>query len=217
MNTKNQPWKAVFKVFFILLVATQGSNTQNQLAQTIDASGIDRVLISGNDIFEINVQTIPGRQIKLASIVDGEYGNYFDIGFEQNRSTLEFFLMASDLIEIPDDKRNAHKVVSAAIELYIPEDLNLEVISDVGSLEAKGVYNTINAKLQNGFCIVKGTAVNMHIETVEGGISLATKNTTIEASSAHGSVNISQAVKGKHMAKLWSIKGDIEVKLLKEN
>ena len=55
----------------------------------------------------------------------------FSTSLLRRNGTLEIKLRESNFAGIPDNKRNAHKVVAAKLQLVIPENLQLEVVSDV--------------------------------------------------------------------------------------
>lgn len=213
-NTRLQPWNSAFKVVLVLGLLCQSLSSQNETLRTVDAKTIDRIVVHGNQIFEIEVYAEKRQTIELRSLLDGEYENNFQISVLEYNNSLEIKLVESKLSEIPDNKRNAHKVVAATLRLMIPIDLRLEVVSDVGFLVTGGRFKSVKANLRSGYFKFIGQASLLHVETARGNIYVSTANTTIEAESAKGKVSGLSATTGRNRAVLKSISGDIIIEKL---
>ncbi|MEM1002923.1 MAG: hypothetical protein AAGH46_09775 [Bacteroidota bacterium] len=194
-----------------LLFGVQIVFTQNQGIRTIESTGIERIIINGDQIFEIEVYSENRKTIELSTLLDGEYESDFYITSARTNETLEIQLVASDFSDIPDDKRNAHKVVAATLKLLVPDNLKVEVVSDVGYLIAKGRFNSLLADLQNGYFNFEGIAQYLRVETAEGNIYFKSENTAIEAYSAKGTITGVLSEEGLNKATLRTIRGDISI------
>jgi DUF4097 and DUF4098 domain-containing protein YvlB len=113
--------------------------------------------------------------------------------------------------EIPDDKRNAHKVIAATLHLEIPEQLTLNILSDVGSVALNGNFRSLFIELIQGQCRVTGKAKTATINTLDGDINVVTKSATVEASSNNGKVSLDAFSNSNTLWILKSINGDITV------
>jgi hypothetical protein len=200
-------------VLFFLLT-NQVLLSQNRVLRTIDPEGIERIRINGDQIFEIEIYAEDRETIELGSLLDGEYENDFQITTERKGRSLEIRLASSTLSYIPDDKRNAHKVVAATLQLRVPSRVSIEVVSDVGFLVASGQFKSFLADLQTGYFSFEGLADYLRAETLEGNIYLKTKNADIQAYSAHGTVSGIGAMKGPNKVFIKTVKGDINIQKL---
>jgi len=198
-----------FFVFFILSPLI--IEAQNILEKHIQADGIKSISINGNDIFNISVLTSKTNQIKMTSTLDGEYQNDFQIVSIEENGILKLSLEHLSFMEIPDDKRNAHKVIAAMLYLEIPDQLTVTILSDIASVELDGEFKSLFIELQQGQCSIIGDAKTATINTFDGDINVITKSATVNAQSNHGEVVLDKFYDLESTWKLKSINGDITV------
>lgn len=185
--------------------------SQNKFQKELSANHIETISITGNQIFSISISTSKTDKINVTSTLDGEYQNDFQIEIKEENKTLRLSLEHISLTEIPDDKRNAHKVIGATLHLQIPERLSLNIYSDIGSVVLNGNFNDLLIELLQGHCNIEGKAQSATINTFDGNINVETKNATIKASSNHGKIKLDKFSKTTSLWKLRSINGDIRV------
>ena len=186
-------------------------SAQNILEKELTVENIETIVINGNQIFKISVSTSKTDKIKILSTLDGEYQNEFQVVSRVNNHTLTLGLEHLSFLEIPDDKRNAHKVIAATLRMEIPEDLSLQILSDIGSVDMKGDFKSLYIELLQGGCDVEGTSKTATINTLDGDISVVTKSAFVEANSNHGKVTIASFYNATSIWKLKSINGNITV------
>jgi DUF4097 and DUF4098 domain-containing protein YvlB len=204
----------MFRAFFVFFVFFYGSlcaEAQNVLVKKIRADNIKTISINGNQIFAISVTTSKSDNIFVKSILDGEYQNEFQIVTMLENDILNLNLEHLSFNTIADDKRNAHKVIAATLLLEIPEDLALNIISDVGSVNLNGNFNSVAIKLLQGYCEVVAQAKTVMINTIDGDIKVVTQNAMINANSNNGTVTLDEFFKGNSTWVLKSINGNITV------
>ena len=204
----------MFKVFFALysfLLTSFSVEAQNVLKKTLKADDIETIVINGNQIFRISVSTKKTDVITITSTLDGEYQNEFQITTEENDKKLTLSLEHLSLNTIADDKRNAHKVIAATLYLQIPEELNLTIKSDVGSVDLKGDFKVLSVELLNGHFEFTGKARAATVNTIDGDIKVLTSNATVSAYSNHGQVKLDEFAESNSNWKLRSINGNISV------
>ena len=203
----------MLKAFLVLSVLFFSFKTyaQNTINKAISAKGISEIVVGGNQIFNIEVEAKPSEKIIINSLTDGEYQNEYKILSEIKDGQLFIKLQKTPLYNIPDDKRNAHKVVAATLKVVMPEGLNIAIKSDIGSVNALGKFKTINIELFQGSVIVIGSAERAMINTFDGNISITTENATIEAVSNNGKITVPKELFKNAYWILKSIDGDIKV------
>jgi hypothetical protein len=190
------------------VLATQA---QNSLEKKLVSDGIETISINGNQIFTISVSTSKTDQITIKSMLDGEYQNEFQIVMLRENETLQLSLEHLSFNAIADDKRNAHKVIAATLHLEIPENLSLNILSDIGSVDLRGHFNSLSIELLQGYCEVRGNTNTARINTIDGNINVATQRATINAKSNNGTVTLDEFSISNSMWKLQTINGDITV------
>lgn len=207
-----KPWIKKFKAFLLCWsLSFAVIHAQNSLTKTITADSISKIEINGNQIFTINVTTTKNNQILVSSTLDGEYQNKYQITLKHEGTLLLLALDYVSFDEIPDDKRNAHKVIAATLKVEIPEDLILNIKSDVGSVNLTGQFKSIFIELLQGYCNAVGKATSATINTIDGNIKVATSNANINANSKYGKSKIDLINPSECVWNLHSINGNITV------
>ncbi len=200
--------------FFVLNVFLFNSISivaQNILEKKLLADGIETISIDGNQIFKISVSTSKTDYITIKSTLDGEYQNQFQIVTEEANDKLKLRLERMAFTIIADDKRNAHKVIAATLYLEIPEQLSLQIYSDVGSADLSGNFDALSIELLQGHCEVIGKIHNATINTIDGDIKVVTQSASIDANSNNGNVTLDEFSISSSLWKLQTINGDITV------
>ncbi len=121
-NRTIRPWKINFKAFcfYVIVVFSLVTQSQNSTEEQFLADGIVKIEINGNQIFTIKIDTGDVNFITVASLVDGEYENNFQIVSQIKDAKLIISLSKNPFRSVNDDKRNAHKVVAASLEIRVP-------------------------------------------------------------------------------------------------
>ncbi|WP_400076171.1 hypothetical protein [Winogradskyella sp. R77965] len=200
-----------YQLVFILIFSFIFSQAQNKLEKIVSAEQIETISINGNQIFNITVLAVKTDEIKVTSILDGEYQNDYQILLKEENKTLQLSLEHVSFTDIPDDKRNAHKVIAAMLYLEVPEELSFHIISDIANVDLNGNFETIFIELSQGKCKVKGEAKTATINTLGGDIDVVTKNAKIKANSNNGIVSIDKFSSFISLWKLKTINGNITV------
>lgn len=214
-NKKNiKPWIFKFKAFFTLCIIYSihlNVEAQNVLEKKILADNIETISINGNQIFSISISTEKTDHITIRSTLDGEYQNQFQILIEEEDDELNLSLERMAFAVIADDKRNAHKVIAATLHLEIPEQLSINILSDVGSVHLNGIFKALLIELLQGHCEVIGKVNKATINTIDGDINVLTQSASINANSNNGNVTLDKFYESNSLWKLKSINGNITV------
>jgi len=166
---------------------------------------------SPDQIFKIDIITHDLQEIRLQSQIDGEYLEFFQITKTIKNGAINIQLEENPVISVPDDKRNAHKVVAAKLMLTIPNGLSVHIVSDVGSVSLIGTFNLLSIQLLEGFCEIEGTALASTINTIDGNISIRTSRGKVIANTRYGKLALASFNKKDEVWRLKSIHGDITV------
>lgn len=203
-------WNFSFKAFFILCILGELS-AQNMNYKEIDATAITEINIEGNEIFQIDIETVSNKYISFESIVDGEYENEFQVVSAIVGNKINLKLEQYSYTFIKDDKRNAHKIVAAKLILKVPEKLNLNVISDISNVTLKGKFEALDIRLQEGYFKMIGEVNKANVSTINGSIVVRTRNARINANSSNGELELAQFTNPLSTFNLKTVNGNISV------
>lgn len=178
----------------------------------MDAAEINSVIISGDEVFKIEIVAADVDEISITTYSEGEYAQQIGLIKEIKNNTLFLKSEFLDILQGGFDKLSAHKVFSFQIKLIVPENINVSVASNIATVIAEGKYENLQIQLKQGNCEVRKFAGNALVNTFTGDIFFEIrKNMRIKASSRNGSIEIPDNMASDTSLKLTSISGNIKV------
>lgn len=198
-------------IFFFFFITLQLC-AQKQIDETFSALDINEIVIEGDHIFKIHLQTKPLNTIHLITKIEGEYTPEIAVIHKIEDSILYVKSAFRSSFALHNDKLSAHKVISIEIALEIPEDLKVYLKSDIGSAKIRGKYTFITAELSQGNCVLKDFIGSGIINTINGNITLETNFAQIKAHTKYGVFKKEPIVYGGNLIEMNSINGDIHLK-----
>lgn len=200
------------KIIFFIVASFFGFAAfgQKETSEVIDAKGVKSIVISSDEVFRINLSTAPGA-IRIKTRADGEYSNDIYLDSEINGEVLLLTSRFREILKGGYDKLSAHKVFAMEVELVIPENLTVEIESNLASVKGSGDFKKLFIELKSGYCQLEDFTGDATINTYDGHVLIQTVNAKVEADSRHGSVNIPDNNFGQHTIKVTSINGNITV------
>ncbi|MGB7785951.1 MAG: hypothetical protein WBL27_07610 [Salinimicrobium sp.] len=198
-------------IFACLLFFSFNAFAQKEVSKVLDAGNLNKIVLSSDEIFRITIETAPVHSISIKSQADGEYFNDISLDSEVKGKTLFLKSLFPEALQDGFDKLSAHKVFAMEIKMQIPEDMNVEINSNLASVFLEGEYENVLVQLKQGSFYSEEFSGNAVINTYDGNIEMTTSNALVDAETRHGTVKIPHAARGTHKIKLTSINGDIEV------
>ncbi|MGB7842078.1 MAG: hypothetical protein WBL21_04765 [Salinimicrobium sp.] len=198
-------------IFVGLLMFGLSAFAQKEVNQILDAGNLNRIVLSSDEIYRISIETAPVHTISIKSQADGEYFNDIRLASKIRGQTLHLKSHFSEALQDGFDKLSAHKVFSMEVKLEIPENMSLEIKSNVASVFLEGDYENILIQLKSGSFYSEKFSGNAIINTFDGNIKLVTSNALIDADTRHGTIELPLSGTGTYKIKLTSINGNIEV------
>ena len=203
--------KKFILVIIVSLLMGFKAVAQKQTERQMDAGGIHALHIMANEVYKIRILATETTTINIKTISEGEYFN--NIGLKSEIKDGELLLKS----QFPDrlaggyDKLSAHKVFSLEIWLEVPEGMQVEIESNLASVEAEGNFKEFLADLQQGYCFLTDFTGAAVINTFEGDIEVHTQYAKLETESRHGTVTVPEFISGNNPVRLRTINGDIRV------
>ena len=186
--------------------------SQKETTQTLDAGGIETIVLKSDEVYRISVKTVPGDQITISSKTDGEYFNNISLDTEVKRKVVYLNSRFREILQSGFDKLSAHKVYAMEVKLQIPDGMNVEVRSNVASVFMEGAYDEVLLQLKSGSAYLEDFTGDAVINTYEGNIEVEAESAKVEAESRHGKVSVPNSINGLYRLKLISINGNIKVR-----
>lgn len=205
MNSLRIGIAVAFLMFGVVAIA------QKDTRQSIDAQAVERLVIHTDEVFRISLHAEKTSQISITTHSEGEYFDNILLQSELANGTLQLVTEYPERLAGGFDKLSAHKVFSLEIDLVIPENLEVEIRSNIASVIADGSFLSLFADLNQGYCKLQNFAGSAVVNTFRGNIEVETTGGIVEASSRHGQVEIPDFMTGRNPLKLTSIDGNIRV------
>lgn len=191
------------------------SFAQKETNTVIDGEKINSIVISSDEIFRISITAAPVEKITIKTMADGEYSNDISLDSKVKGETLFLTSRYRAILKSGFDKLSAHKVFAMEVVMEIPENLDVEVVSNLASVIGKGHFEDLFIQLKSGYCELKNFTGNAIINTYDGDVDIKTSSAVVEASSRHGRINVPSGSFGANTIQISSINGDIRVKKTK--
>ena len=202
-------------LFPILLFMGLDLHAQKETQKLIDAEGVNTIVVSSDEIFRINLSTSTEPFIRISTRADGEYFNNISMDALVKGETLFLTSMFNRSLQEGFDKLSAHKVYAMEVDLQVPVGMKVEIISNLTSVHAKGIYDNLLVQSTGGSCYLVGFVGNAVLNTYNGNIHVETEDAEVDANSRHGLISLPENLVGSHKISLTSINGNIRVKKTK--
>ncbi|MGJ8665490.1 MAG: hypothetical protein ACSHW7_03925 [Patiriisocius sp.] len=176
-------------LLLLLFLSTVGVHSQKILEKEYDAQTIKTLQIDGKGVSEIHVISEKRNTISLKATIAGETGDDVMITEKELQNNIKFGIKYAPYFTAVNDKLAAHKVLSVILEYRIPENLDVEVFSDIGSFWGSGFFENLKVSLERGNCFITDYFGNATIMTLKGAIEISVvENVSGTAVSKNGMV-----------------------------
>ncbi len=196
--------------FFAILVQ-QNSFAQKQTEQQIDANGITTILVESNEVFKITLKTAKTPFVTIKTTSEGEYYQNISLITELTGEILKVTSKYPQILTSGYDKLSAHKVLAMEVILEVPENLSVQIQSNVASVFGEGSFEYLQLELKSGQCVLNNFNGNLLVNTYNGNIAVATSPSRVEAESRHGTYINNLDYTGQQLLKLKTIDGNITI------
>ena len=203
--------KSVF--FFLgLLFCFQLVYAQKLIKKSIVNGDISYILIDVKNCFEIDLLTANSEELVIEAQIDGEYEKDLLINVVEEGSTIKVSADFQPNFIKPNDKLSAHKVVSIALRVVVPEGKSVHVFGTDCNVIVTGLYDFLKVSLNDGRCELNKVSYTAEVMTQSGHISAIYSDAVIEAKSKYGRVIGTISKNGNSNYDLRTVTGDILIK-----
>ncbi|WP_318310722.1 DUF4097 family beta strand repeat-containing protein [Flagellimonas crocea] len=191
---------------FSMLVPVHG---QKLVRKAFIGPNTDAIQIDAQYCYKIDLKTASTNEVQVSASMEGEYAKDLLISIEQNGTTARISADFQPLFINPNDKLSAHKVVSIALEISVPEYKTVDVYGTNTNLYATGKFEDLSVILSDGRCTLEDVSGNTEVTTQKGDIWVTVPSGNIKAESAYGKVEKESIPFGDNQFVLKTVEGNI--------
>ncbi len=196
-------------IILVIFLTANILYAQKIVKKTIINPKIEAITLDVTNSFELSVETAPGNKIMIEAAIDGEYSNDLLVNVKESGNTLLVNTEFQPNFKKPNDKLSAHKVISIALKVLLPERKRVTIFGTVCNVTAKGSYGKLKITLSEGRCHLESISGTAEAATLSGTISVLARNAEIKATSKYGRVGRNQIPLGDTFYDVSSVTGDI--------
>jgi len=196
-------------LFFLVFFALMNLHAQKLVRKAFIDPRTETIQIDAQYCYRIDLKTRFSNEIEVSASMEGEYAKDLLISIEQSGTTAMIRADFQPLFINPNDKLSAHKVVSIALKISVPEYKNVDVFGTNTNLYATGKYENLNITLSDGRCNLENVSEYVEVTTQKGDILLTAPSGNIMAESVYGKVKRGTIPFGYNQFVLKTIEGDI--------
>lgn len=179
--------------------------------KTIVDSHITFIEIDATNCFDIILETVQGDAMQIEAKIDGEYHNNVLLMVGEEGNTLQVGAGFQPNFVKPNDKLSAHKVVSIALRIRLPQGKSVVLNGTSCNVSAKGTYLNLEVSLNDGQCVLHQISEKVMVRTQSGDILIFSKEAAILAESKYGIVSENHIPKGDTKYVLKTVTGNIHL------
>ncbi|WP_245812800.1 hypothetical protein [Flagellimonas flava] len=176
---------------------------------------VEYIQVDSQFCYRVTLSTSKSNEVEVSALMEGEYAKDLVVTLEERGETILIAATFQPNFTAPNDKLSAHKVVSIALDVSVPQYKNVSVYGTVSNVKASGDFKNLNVSLSNGRCVLKDIGESVTVQTQKGDIFLETANGNINAKSTYGRVVRDDIPKGDNRYILNTIEGTIQLKKTK--
>jgi len=198
----------VFVMFVFTLINVHG---QKLVRKAFIGPRTQNIQIDARYCYRIDIKTEPIDEVQVSATMDGEYAKDLLVSIKESGTTTMISTDFQPNFVNPNDKLSAHKVISIALEISVPEYKNVDVFGTKTNLYATGKYKDLKITLSDGRCTLRNVSESVTVTTQKGDILLSAPSGDVISESTYGSVQKESIPFGDNRFFLKTVEGDILV------
>ncbi|MFS4454585.1 hypothetical protein [Maribacter sp. 2304DJ31-5] len=171
---------------------------------------ITSIKIDANNCFEVFLDTRSKTdEISIEGKIDGEYKKDLKLNIVKDGNSVWVNAGFRPNFKNPNDKLSAHKVISIALRITVPEWKWVSLYGTRSRVLAQGKYKKLNIALSEGSCELKEVAQQVNVRTQSGDILVNAIAAQINARTKYGTQDKNTIPKGHNRYTLNTVTGNI--------
>lgn len=199
-------WRCYLPFLLIFSYSVQG---QKAIKKSIVHPGISFISIDANNCYSVSLETQKGEEVLVTAQIDGEYNPDILINIKEEGTAILISAGFQPNFVVPNDKLSAHKVISIALQLTLPEFKSVSLFGTNTNVTVFGSYKDLRISLNDGQCRLNQVSEYAEVTTQSGDIGVWDRTADIEAISKFGKVYENGIPFGPHQYILKTTTGNI--------
>ncbi|WP_108422489.1 hypothetical protein [Flagellimonas amoyensis] len=175
----------------------------------------ESIQIDAQYCYRIDLATSPTDEVQVSASIEGEYAKDLLVSIEEEGTTVLVSAGFQPIFINPNDKLSAHKVVSIALQISVPEYKEVSIFGTNSNVNASGKYENLHITLSDGICTLENVSETVEVATQKGDIWLSAPSGHILAESTYGKVDQETIPFGDNQFILKTVEGQIHLKKTK--
>lgn len=196
----------VLLMFVCTLVNVHG---QKLVRKAFVGPRTETIQIDAQYCYRIVLKTEPIDEVQVSATMEGEYAKDLLVSIKESGTTTMISTDFQPNFINPNDKLSAHKVISIALEIKVPQYKNVDVFGTSTNIYATGIYENLNITLSNGRCSLQNISQSVKVTTQTGDIVLSIPRGEVLAESVYGTVRREHIPFGNDQFVLKTVEGNI--------
>lgn len=184
---------------------------QNEVLRKFLGNSVQNIQINADNCYLIKVSASIGDTIVLTGQIDGEYTKDLQVESKQEGNALYIAAGFRPSFNNPNDKLSAHKVVSIALWISVPENKKLVVYGTNARVVIEGSYKDVSVVLADGDCELSNVLGSASVSTQSGGIIVNATKADIFTDVKYGKISENPIPKGGPKYQLKTVTGNIQL------
>ncbi|WP_190810850.1 DUF4097 family beta strand repeat-containing protein [Flagellimonas sp. S3867] len=201
--------------FFLGFLAFAHLQGQKLVKKALVNAQTHYIQIDSQFCYKVNLDTSATDEVTIEASMEGEYSKDLIIAIEEQGATLLISARFQPNFTNPNDKLSAHKVISIALDVKLPEYKDVYIYGTSSNVSANGKYKKLKVKLSDGRCQLNNVRETVEVTTQKGDITLTVPAGNIVARSTYGKVFKEDIPFGDNQFTLNTIEGKIHLKKTK--
>ncbi|WP_420320681.1 hypothetical protein [Flagellimonas sp.] len=204
------------KMLLLSLCFSSFANLQAQkLVKKTLSNATEYIQIDAEFCYQVNLLTSKTDEVVVEASIEGEYAKDLVVTIEEEGATMMISTRFQPNFINPNDKLSAHKVISIALDVNLPEYKDVFLYGTNTNLSATGRYKKLKVKLSDGRCTLVDVGEEVEVTTQKGDIIVIAPSGNIRAQSTYGKVFEEDIPHGDNQFTLNTIEGEIHLKKTK--
>ncbi|NAS12561.1 hypothetical protein [Poritiphilus flavus] len=198
-------------IVLLFLIFSNGLLGQKLIEKKLISPGIRSVQVDTANCFEVELQNSASEELTVEASIEGEYSKDLLVKISEEGTTLKVSAGFQPNFRNPNDKLSAHKVVSIALIVRIPQFRQVKVYGTNSNITVSGNYKALSVTLDDGRCILNNVGYDTAVTTASGDILVYSEAGIVDALSKFGTVKDTRIPPGDNRYLLRTTSGNVTI------
>lgn len=201
--------KIVVLIIFILAYGT--INAQKLVKKSVVNPETVSINIDTSNCFELILGTSNTNEVWVEAQIDGEYSKDLLLKVINEGSSVNIGTGFQPSFIAPNDKLSAHKIISIALKISVPKEMNVSIKGAYTNVMVSGEYAKIHVVLEDGACQLLNIKGAASINTKSGAIDVFSNGARVKTKNSFGTTTGKIEAIGDDIFELTTITGNIHL------